>query len=141
MVEVNTLPVELTFFNGKTTQNGNQLTWQTASEYNADYYMLKYSTDGEFTNTIAMIPAAGTTNQTSNYYFIHDRFERTINYYQLIQVDLDGTETVYPAISIDNRGGKKLVKIINVMGQEVNEMSGGIYFELYDDGSMIKIIK
>lgn len=141
LVEVNTLPVELTFFNGKTTQNGNQLTWQTASEYNADYYMLKYSTDGEFTNIIAMIPATGTTNQTSNYYFIHDRFERTINYYQLIQVDLDGTETVYPAISIDNRGGKKLVKIINIMGQEVNEMSGGIYFELYDDGSMIKIIK
>ena len=44
----------------------------------------------------------------------------------------------------DNLNNKSLVKIINLLGQEVNESTsetGTILFRVYDDGSVEKFIK
>ena len=44
----------------------------------------------------------------------------------------------------DNLNNKSLVKIINLLGQEVNESTseiGRILFRVYDDGSVEKFIK
>jgi len=66
-----------------------------------------------------------------------------VNYYRLSQTDFDGNSETFNVISIDNTlNNRILVKIINMSGQEVKDINAtGIYMEVYDDGSMRKVIR
>ena len=144
LVEINSLPVELISFEATSTPSGNLLVWKTASEHNSDYYLIERSTTGEFTekSVIQMIPAAGNSTELLTYGKIDNSFEHTINYYQLTQVDKDGKFKIYGPISIDNTmTGKTLLKIVNLLGQEVDESTTGVLFEIYSDGSSQRIFK
>ena len=81
----------------------------------------------------------------SSYTFIDNDFDPAINYYRLVQVDIDGQFKIYGPISINNATDKRVVKLINMMGQEVQECvpnaMRGMYFEVYDDGTMQKVYK
>ena len=67
----------------------------------------------------------------------------SLTYYRLIQFDNDGKFKIYGPISaFKTITNKKIVKYINLMGQEVNpNYVNGVVIEVYDDGTMIKIIK
>ncbi len=98
------LPVELIGIQVSCMNGGKnaELTWQTASELNADVYVVERSFDGYVWEVIGTVQAAGTTNQQTNYSFL-DNQKRTsrLAYYRLNQYDLDGTKTTYPIISSD----------------------------------------
>jgi hypothetical protein len=61
------------------------------------------------------------------------------------QYDNDGNYTEYGPVAIDNSTKqKKIVKVINLRGQEVSYdqfTATGIYIEVYDDGTMRRIWK
>ena len=78
-----------------------------------------------------------------NYISLDKGYSQTINYYRLTQVDIDGQFEIYGPISINNSFKvKKVVKTINMMGQECSpDLIQGIYFEVYDDGTMKKVYK
>jgi hypothetical protein len=144
LVEINALPVELVSFEVTPTPQGNLLTWKTASEHNSDYYLLERSTTGEFTekDIIQMIPAAGSSTELLTYSRVDNSFESTTNYYQLTHVDKDGQFKTYGPIAIDNTlTGKTLLKIVNLLGQEVDAFCTGVLFEIYTDGTFKKIIR
>lgn len=140
LVEIDPLPIELLSFSATI---GNIIYWETSAERDNDYFLLEYSTTGEFNenSVITKIPGAGTTNLHTQYSFNHADFENSIGYYKLTQVDFDGNFKEYGPISIDNRKNKTVVKYYNIMGQEVKENTNGIVFELYDDGTTKKIYK
>lgn len=139
------LPVEMLSFEGFSTDKGNALVWKTASEHNSDYYWIERSTTGEFTENsiIGQKLAAGNSNTEMTYTFIDNGFEPVINYYQITQVDKDGQFKVYGPILINNSLKQKtVVKTVNMMGQEcVPNAVRGMYFEVYDDGTMKKVYK
>jgi hypothetical protein len=141
------LPVELTYFIGECADGTNVLKWQTASEHNSSHYTLQRSLSGDFLDavTVALTPAAGNSFELINYVEIDNMYDRGINYYKLLQHDNDGQITEYGPIAIDNSDKiKKIVKIMNLRGQEVNVenlTATGIYIELYDDGTMRRIYK
>jgi hypothetical protein len=65
-----------------------------------------------------------------------------IFYYRLTQYDYDGKNKVYDPISLQRSyTNKTIVKYINLLGQEVDPYIKGLVFEVYDDGTMIKIIR
>lgn len=139
------LPVEMISFEGFSTDKGNTLVWKTASEHNSDYYWIERSTTGEFTekSIIGQKLAAGNSNTEMTYTFIDNDFDPTINYYQITQVDIDGQFKIYGPIMINNSLKQKtIIKTVNMMGQEcVPNAVRGIYFEIYDDGTMKKVYK
>jgi hypothetical protein len=143
LIEIFPLPVEMISFDGLKTENGNTLIWKTATENNSDYYWIEHSTTGEFTekSIIGQEPAAGNSTTEQTYAFIDNDFEQTINYYRLTQVDRDGQFKIYGPIAIDNSSERKIVKILNSIGQEVQSFSSGLYFEVYDDGTLKKVYK
>jgi hypothetical protein len=144
LVEETALPVELTYFEGMSTGSGNVLIWKTASEHNSDYFLIERSTTGEFTenSVVGSRTSAGFSNQLVSYSFIDNDFSHSINYYQLVQVDRDGQFKTYGPIAIDNTRSKILVKTINLLGQECDPLTvNGTYIEIYDDGSMKKVIR
>lgn len=103
-----TLPVSLTSFTGKKANSGITLNWSTASEQNNDYFEVARSTDGKVFTTIGTVKGKETTNEASNYLLTDYSPISGINYYQLKQVDKDGTATVF----------KDLVSVNYALGED-----------------------
>jgi hypothetical protein len=136
------LPVELIYFEGFGYQYYNTLKWSTASEYNSDYFSLERSVNGEQWDYVGATKATGNSTQVVNYLYVDNfRFNGFI-YYKLNQFDFDGNFKVYGPISINNtHTNKKVVKYINILGQEVSSETNGFIFEVYEDGTTKRIIR
>jgi hypothetical protein len=93
------LPVELLFFDAKSNDENVVLTWQTASEINADYFEVWSSTDGVNYRVVTKLKAAGTSAQINSYSYIDANPSLGISYYKLVQFDFDGTKTEFDPIS------------------------------------------
>lgn len=135
------LSVELSWFSISKNNYGNSLVWKTASEYNSSHFLVEKSSNGEFSenNIIAKITSPGNSSVETIYNYIDTEFSNTLNYYRLIQVDKDGQTITYDPISIDNTIlDKKIIKIVNLLGQEVNQNYNGIIIIYYDDNSFEK---
>ncbi len=74
-----------------------------------------------------------------SYSIIDDNPLSGISYYRLKQTDYDGqTETFFPVSIIISSEEKIIDKVINFMGQEVNENYKGMVLEVYQDGTYVK---
>jgi hypothetical protein len=139
---VSALPVELLFFDGKKLTNSNMLYWSTASEHNSSHFIVEKSEDGYSWGNIGQIPSSINSTQQLDYSIVDDNVSPFINYYRLHQYDIDGINKIFGPIAIDNRKVfKTIVKTINLAGQEVGENTTGMVIEIYEDGSIKRIIK
>lgn len=115
------LPVTWAGFDIKTAEVGNELTWQTASEQNTDYFEVQYSYDAkEFIAIPEHLPAAGNSADLRTYNFMHADFAPFV-YYRIKQVDLDG-KFDYSAIKLAKRaaGPSFVVNVFPIPMQEDN---------------------
>jgi len=143
LLEITGLPIELVDFKVESVDGVNQITWKTASEHNSSYFLLKRSTNLEFSETtvIDIIPAAGNNTSLLSYESMDRSYESGINYYQLVQVDTDGNSATYGPISINNQLTTTIIKRINMLGQEVDENYKGVILEIDSNGNINKTIK
>ena len=136
------LPVELMYFEGTPYPSFNSLKWSTASEHNSDYFEIERSVDGEVWKVVGSKLASGNSTVVINYSYLDSFDDLVIHYYRLKQVDYDGQYKVYGPIGLDNtKPVKKVVKYINLFGQEVNLDTKGFIFEVYEDGTNRRIIR
>ena len=141
------LPIELSTFDGVNKGNNNYLFWVTASEQNTSHFNLQKSRDGENWETIMTLSAAGNSNTKIDYDVVDYKVDPIINYYRLQQYDNDGVYETFGPIAINNMdlgSQKTIVKYINLNGQEVDPTKlklMDVYIEVYDDGTMRKVIK
>ena len=100
------IPVELVDFTGKMQDTKNALNWHTASERNAQSFIVERSADGEngFV-AIGTLKAAGTTS-TPQYYAFLDENPLPLSYYRLRQVDMNGKETSSKIINVQRKDKK-----------------------------------
>ncbi len=101
-----TLPVSLNQFAAKLQSNGEViLSWDTHSENNNNYFEVLRSTNNNQFTLLGKITGSGTTSQHNYYNYIDVSPSKGTNYYQLIQVDLDGKTTILGtrAINVDFR--------------------------------------
>jgi hypothetical protein len=136
------LPVELLYFDGIAYDKTNYLEWATATEHNSSHFVVEKSEDGYTWKSIGQQWAAINSTQEIQYDLMDDNVYPVINYYRLKQFDIDGTNKEYGPIAIDNRRDlKKVIRTINLLGQQVNESATGIVIEIYEDGTMRKTIR
>ena len=134
------LPIELLYFKGRKSLEGNLLQWETASENNNDYFTIYRSTYPIEWLPIMEIDGAGNSITNNKYQFLDSRFEDDINYYVLRQTDYDGRYEECEIISIDNRTPYITpVRIVNTIGQEVSIDYNGLKFVTYEDGSVERV--
>jgi hypothetical protein len=137
-----TLPIGLIDFNAVKKNEENLITWSTENEANNNYYIIEHSIDAINWAYFAQLPGAGYSSNILSYRVAHRFPEPVLHYYKLTQVDYDGKSASYGPISIDNRDQKrKLLKVCNMLGQEVNDNYRGIVIYHYSDGSYEKIYK
>ena len=139
------LPIELLYFKGSVYNSDNILHWSTASEDNNDYFTIEKTKDGIDWEIVTRESGAGNSSNQLYYSSVDENVESIINYYRLKQTDYDGKFKYSDIISIDNRRNlesKEVVKITNILGQEVDlQYYRGLIIIYYTDGSSNKIIK
>ena len=134
------LPIKLIKFEGTNMLTYNLISWSTASEINSDYFIVERTTDGINFVELIVVNAAGTSSFTNNYTYSDFDFERKINYYSLTQTDYDGESETFNLISINNlHTPKKIVKIANMMGQEIKKDYTGLRIIYFSNGEVLKI--
>ncbi len=85
-------PVELIAFEAQRINREASLTWQTASESNSAYFTVQRSPDGINYQYLGEATAAGFSNEEQAYTLIDPKPFRGLNYYRLMQTDLDGQQ-------------------------------------------------
>ena len=83
----------------------------------------------------------GDYNETNKYHVSDDEFTaQSFNYYKVVTLNFDGDVQETPVLAIDNRDvkGKQLVKMVDVLGQEVDEYYKGLIIYVYSNGSIVK---
>jgi hypothetical protein len=89
------VPVKLTYFKGeKMAPNIVKLEWQTASEENNDYFLVQRTTNMKDWKEVCHVPGSGTTKEVKNYNCTDSKADeegQNLVYYQLKQIDLNGT--------------------------------------------------
>jgi hypothetical protein len=99
-VGVQPLPVKLINFEGVSENEGNKLSWTTASELNNEKFILERSMDGlEFVKA-GEVMGNGTTSEQHEYHFTDLVSFSPITYYRLIQVDFDGAADTSEVIAV-----------------------------------------
>jgi hypothetical protein len=76
------------------------LSWQTATEHNSDYFEVEKSRDGMNWQVLTSVNAAGNSTQLLNYEATDAHAMEVNNYYRLTQVDIDGTKETFNVINI-----------------------------------------
>ena len=94
------LPVGLSSFEVSCQDEGKVLIeWSTATENNTSHFVVERSENGTTWNVAGTVAASGYSQDLLNYELI-DRIESSVSYYRLIQVDLDGEQTIYQTVSL-----------------------------------------
>jgi len=95
------LPIQLLNFNAQQQLNQVQLTWQTASEINNDYFTLESSIDAQNWKEISTVPGAGNSTTQLSYSFYDQNPHSGTSYYRLKQTDFNGAFSYSPIKAID----------------------------------------
>ncbi len=131
VVDCTTTDVELVRFNASAIENGNNLNWVTATETNAKFFIVEHSTNGVDFAQVGTVGAAGNSNVSQDYSFLHANTATGVHYYRLKEVDVEGnirifTETIsvnrVAGLTINNVYPVPTVDMVNVdFGSETNE--------------------
>lgn len=141
------LPVELTSFKAQKVSQFSELSWETSSEVNNDYYTVERSVDGKEFVEIGRVKGVGDSQEASYYSFIDRSPETGINYYRLKQTDYNGVYeylgirqiefertskvNVFPNplhnedLNLDievEKGGSLSISVINVAGERIMQI-------------------
>jgi hypothetical protein len=137
--EPTSLPVELLYFMGVKKNEYIELHWLTTAEYNNEYFIVYKSRDGISFNKFVRVNGAGNSNHSIHYTII-DIEPYNTTYYKLYQLDYNGNSKSFNTIAIDNIGTSniKLVKITNILGQEIEDTCDCLKIYYFSDGSISK---
>lgn len=101
------LPVELMSFHSYCYEEATKIYWSTASETNHDYFLLQKSSDGNFFETIETVKSSGQKSALTQYEFTDMEQIKTVVYYRLVQVDLNGESKTYDPIATACKSGEQ----------------------------------
>jgi hypothetical protein len=106
-----TLPV--TWLSFTATKQGSEivLNWSTATEQNTRDYKIQHSADGANWSSIGVELAAGNSNAVRQYSFVDQNPVSGLNYYRLLQGDLDGRINYSKVISLKFSNAESMLKI------------------------------
>jgi len=94
------LPIQLLYFSANCNDKPEvNLRWSTASEQNADRFIIQKSRDLNTWVYVGETPAAGNSSSVLNYALTDENPFLGTSYYRMLQLDFDGAEEIYRPIS------------------------------------------
>jgi hypothetical protein len=115
----------------------NKISWSTLSEYNNDRFEIERSDDAINFIKIGEIKGKGNSNSINKYEFIDLNLKNI--YYRIKQIDYDGREILTDIKYINDYClDLKLIKVTNILGQEVDEKTKGFILLYYNNYLVVK---
>ncbi|MBK6263894.1 T9SS type A sorting domain-containing protein [Marivirga sp. S37H4] len=109
----NSLPVELVFFTAENNGNRIDLKWQTASEFDNDFFEIQRSFDGKTFELIGIVEGNGTVNHSVDYLYQDFSPLAGESYYRLRQVDFNGDFEYSPVVKVNRKETSNLALVPN----------------------------
>lgn len=121
----NPLPVELISFDAKPKGNAVELTWVTASEKDNAYFEIQRSINGKDFERITTVKGAGNSITTIEYLTMDESPVAGTSYYQLKQVDFDGTSDYSKIATVNYKFGRnfELISISPSMASTFTQLT------------------
>lgn len=136
------LPIELLYFRGKATTEGNLLEWATATEHNNTHFTILWSNEGRLFDGIADVPGALNSTHTITYEHLDGRPTHGFNYYTLRQTDIDGKNTDSDPISVyTETTPETIIDCRNIIGQKANPTDPGMVFLTIRKGERTYVVR
>ena len=131
------LPVELLSFKGSIENGGIALEWSTASEINNSHFILSRFGEDGISKEIATVAGEGNSSSVVNYEWLDSEPLDGLNYYQLTQVDFDGTATDEGTVVVLWKVGSGLAVLAQSWGQDglyllTQSRSERLFLEIFD---------
>jgi hypothetical protein len=125
------LPVSLIDFTAHWEQSQVKLNWQTASEFNNEYFMVEKSSDANHYTLLDQVWGQGQSNSVTSYFALDPSPYQGTTYYRLSQSDYDGTLTVIAHISVSqSRATSFAIRNNQLFGQSTN--NDAVHVEIYN---------
>jgi hypothetical protein len=106
-----TLPVTWLSFTASRINSSIILKWSTATEQNTKDYKVQSSLNGSDWSDIGTVSAAGNSITTQQYSFVDQNPLSGLNYFRLLQYDLDGKINYSKVIAFNFETARDLLKI------------------------------
>jgi hypothetical protein len=103
------LPLEFTRFTGNVIDGKAALTWTTANEKNADYFIIERSADGVHYKSIGLVYCSKLPG-THNYSYTDAQYTSP-GYYRLKEIDLNGYTGLSPVVILKKATGAFAVNL------------------------------
>jgi hypothetical protein len=104
------LPVELAYFNAERAGSGAvNLSWQTASEVNCDYFAVERSENGSDFQILDKVQGAGNSTIARQYSYVDANPHTPVSYYRLKEIDFDGASETFKVVSVNIASEHELV--------------------------------
>jgi hypothetical protein len=87
------LPLQWLSFTLQKHEKAVKLDWSTASEQHTKEFIVQHSVNGTDWRELGKVPAAGNSSSVTRYSYTHLSPAKNINYYRLLQVDIDGRKS------------------------------------------------
>lgn len=119
------------------------LTWVTATETNNNYFTVERSYDAANWDVVRYVNGNGTSSTPIKYDTYDYAVKDGVVYYRLIQTDFDGKSVNSGVIYVNIETSKpvKIIRIINVLVQEVSSDYNGLKYVFYDNNTKQLIYK
>jgi len=105
------LPVSWLSFSANGQTNGVALSWSTASEENTKDFKVQHSLNGVDWNDIGTVPAAGNSSTVREYSFMDHDPLTGLNYYRLLQRDVDGNFNYSKVVQVKFFGAERSLRV------------------------------
>lgn len=115
------------------------LQWSTSSEQNTRDFAIQHSVDGLRWSEIATVAAAGNSTTERTYQYLHLSPAHGLNFYRLLQRDIDGRSSYSEIRSISIEKIKKILAVINnIAGPSAFTLSKPAVLKLHtSDGRLL----
>jgi hypothetical protein len=100
---LNPLPVTLMEFNAIALEKQVKVSWSTMSEVNNDFFTVQKCLDGKSWSVIGIVNGAENAGQVSNYSFMDVNPVAGVQFYRLIQTDINGESSISNIITVNYR--------------------------------------
>lgn len=94
------LPIYVSNFEGKAVEKGVELTWQVVAEQDGKEFEI-LRRDSQMGNEEVLGKVSLTDQRVGTYHFLDEKPLAGINYYQLKQIDIDGTYTKSKIVAVN----------------------------------------
>ncbi len=98
------LPVSLLSFQAMPLEKQVKVSWSTSSEIGNDFFTVQKCLDGKSWSVIGIVDGVENSTQVNNYTFMDKAPVNGIQYYRLIQTDINGNSTTSDIVSVNLSG-------------------------------------